>query len=411
MKCGFCESNNLHIFVDLGIMPPANAYVKANEAETYFPLRVYVCDACKLVQVQKFETPENIFLDYAYFSSISRGWQKHCREYSEMIISNCNIDKNSFVVEIASNDGCLLKNFIAKGIPVVGVEPAKNVAASAIKNGVPTFCDFFNTENAKKIINEHRQPDLIIANNVFAHTPDINDFAEGIRELLIPGGIVTFEFPGLRNLINEGQFDTIYHEHFYYYSLTIVQKILIKHGLRVFHVENLPTHGGSLRVYACHEHDQTHTINSSVENELEKEKNAGLNDLNVYLGFDKRVQQIKKNTLNYLLKCKEEGNRIVAFGAAAKGSTFLNYCGIKTDIVDYVIDETPYKQGLNMPGVQIPIYPLEKLAQDKPDIIIILPWNWKDEIAKKINFIGKNGGKAVTFIPDLQEHVFDGTML
>ena len=401
--CKLCQNELSYIFADLGTMPLANSYAKKDAAETCLPLRVYVCEKCMLVQVLDIVSPDSIFSEYSYLSSVSQGWLRHCKEYCDMMMHKYNINPGHFIVEVASNDGHLLKNFVDRSIPVLGVEPAKNIAGEAIKNGVPTLCDFFGTGAAGKIITEHRKADFILGNNVLAHVPNVNDFAGGLKLLLKEQGVITLEFPHLLNMITENQFDTIYHEHFFYFSLITVSKIMQKQKLRIFDIDELETHGGSLRVYICHENDDTHPTVVSVQNTLDKELKLGLGELETYINFGKKIQRVKRDAVRYLIGKKEDGKRIAAFGAAAKGSTFLNYCGIGRDLIDYVVDQTPYKQGLCMPGVQIPIYPVEKVFDDKPDIIVILPWNWTDDIVKKISFIEKYGGKAVTFIPGIKE--------
>ncbi|GHV33852.1 methyltransferase [Synergistales bacterium] len=402
--CRFCGELLTHVFADLGATPVSTSFVHEDEKEWIYPLCVRVCERCLLVQAQMFETPENIFSDYAYFSSISKPWLEHCRQYSDHIIKEYMLSTESFVVEIASNDGYLLQNFVEKNIPVLGVEPAKNIARQAVQNGVPTLCDFFGEEIAKKIARQHGKADLLIGNNVFAHVPNINDFVAGLKTLLGERAILTLEFPSLSAMISNNEWDTIYHEHFYYFSLIAVKTIFQRHGLRVFNVEELWTHGGSYRIYGCHAEDTSKPDRASVDAVLQKELGMGFDKIDTYMHFSELIKKTKRDTLSYLISKKNIGARIVAFGAPAKGATFLNYCGIGTDFIDYIVDETPYKQGLFMPGARIQVFPLEKLMQDRPDYVVILPWNWTDEILKKLQFMKEYGGKAVTFIPGIKEY-------
>ena len=314
------------------------------------------------------------------------------------------LNEDSFVVEVASNDGYLLKNFVECGIPVLGVEPAKNVAETARRNGVPTRCEFFGRELAERIVKEYRQADLLIGNNVLAHVPDLHDFIGGLHILLAEDGVLTMEFPHLLRLIEDCQFDTIYHEHFYYYSLLTVQHIFTHFGLTVFDVEELPTHGGSLRIYACRNESRRAVVSPNVAVVLEKEKAAHLDEMSAYQSFNQRIQQVKRDALAYLIHEKNAGKRIAAFGAAAKGNTFLNYCGIGRDFIDFVVDDTPYKQGMFLPGARIPICSRERLLEAKPDIVLILPWNWADEIVQQLDFVKQRGGDLVTLIPKLKKN-------
>lgn len=402
--CRFCGKPLTHRFADLGAMPPANAYIKEpyHDHEWLFPLCAYVCEACKLVQVEEFESPENIFEEYGYFSSVSNAWLKHCRVYCEKMRDLYHISSEKFIVEVASNDGYLLQNFKGWGNRVLGVEPAKNVAEAAKRKGINTVCKFFNEQTAKEIIRKYGKADLIVANNVLAHTPQLNDFVEGLSALLDEKGLITLEFPHLLTLIQQNEFDTIYHEHFSYFSILTLRKILAAHNLDIFQVEKLPTHGGSLRVYACHCNVQK--IDVSVDGIIREESVCGLDKMEIYDSFQAKIDQVKRNALSYLIEQKNQGKRIAAFGAAAKGSTFLNYCGIGRDIISYVVDETPYKQGLFVPGVRIPIVPFQMMCDDLPDVVVILPWNWTEEILSKLSFILNAGGKVVTFIPALMEY-------
>ena len=403
--CRSCGYPLQHIFADLGAMPPANSYVVDDScSETIFPLRVRVCDNCFLVQTEIFELPENIFSNYAYFSSISQTWLDHCKQYVDCVTAHHGLSSSSFVVEIASNDGYLLKNFLRQDISVLGVEPAQNIAAQANSDGVDTICDFFSARTAVEIAARYGKADLLIGNNVFAHVPDINDFVSGLKTMLAPKGLITLEFPDVLSMISKNEFDTIYHEHFYYFSLTAVMPIFERHDLSVFHVEKLKTHGGSYRLFICNNEDETKTPSDSIEATLEKEEVAGLKTLHPYVTFENKARKIKRDTLSYLIQKKERGEKIVAFGAPAKGATFLNYCGVGRDFIDYIIDETPYKQGLYMPGMRIPILPIERLKQDNPDCIVILPWNWTDEILAKLKNFCSCGTSVATFIPDIMEY-------
>lgn len=403
--CRFCGAQLKDVFVNLGMSPLSNAYITQSEldkGEKFYPLKAYVCSSCFLVQLQEFETPDVIFSDYAYFSSYSDTWLEHARRYTDMMIERFQYSKDALIVELASNDGYLLKNFVEKGIPVLGIEPAENVAEAAINNGIPTIAKFFGVSLAKELASENKNADLIIGNNVLAHVPDINDFVGGIKILLKPGGIVTIEFPHLLNLIEHNQFDTIYHEHFSYLSLIAVAAIFEKHGMNIFDVDEIPTHGGSLRIYGAHIDNADREISSEVPLLLEKETKAGLDDLKVYHNFSERVNKLKRTILDALIKIKNDNKKIVAYGAAAKGNTLLNFCGIRTDIIDYVVDRNPHKVGKYLPGTHIPILDVNEIKNDKPDFLFILPWNLKDEIIKQNSFIRSWGGKFIVPIPDIR---------
>lgn len=404
-KCRFCGQPLTQVFADLGTSPISNAYIQDDSfmGEKIFPLRVHVCEECKLVQAEVYETPQNIFKEYGYFSSTSQPWVQHCQQYCGQMKEKLHLNKDSFVVEIASNDGCLLKNFVKCGIPVLGVEPANNIAQMAQSQGIPTLCDFFGEQVAEQIAAKYGQADLLIGNNVLAHVPNLHDFIRGLSVLLAEDGVLTMEFPHLLKLIEECQFDTIYHEHFYYYSLLTVQRIFEHFGLTVYDAEEIPTHGGSLRIYACHSGDDK-KISSAVEYILEKECAKQLDSLQGYQDFNKRIQQLKRDALTYLIEQKNIGKRIAAFGAPAKGNTFLNFCGIGRDFIDFTVDDTPYKQGMFLPGSRIPIYPREKLMEEKPDIVLILPWNWADAIAPQLDFVKRYGGEIITLIPELRKY-------
>jgi 2-polyprenyl-3-methyl-5-hydroxy-6-metoxy-1,4-benzoquinol methylase len=404
-KCRFCQIPLTQTFVDLGMSPLANSYLKPEQiscAEKFYPLHAYVCSNCYLVQLEEFESPEHIFSDYAYFSSFSDSWLKHCQEYSEKIIQQLNLNQESKVIEIASNDGYLLQYFYDKNIPVLGIEPAANVAKVAQEKGINTTVCFFGQETAKKIVSQGHQADLLMANNVLAHVPDINDFVAGMKIILKSTGVITVEFPHLLNLINYNQFDTIYHEHFSYLSLVTVEKIFNHHGLNIFDVEQLTTHGGSLRIYGCHQEDTTKISQERVTNLKQLELAKGLDNLIVYQNFSEQVKETKRKVLDFLIKVKREGKTIVAYGAPAKGNTLLNYCGIKTDFLDFTVDRSPYKQGLYLPGTHIPIKNPDEIKTIKPDYVMILPWNLQTEIMEQMSYIKEWGGKFIIPIPELE---------
>ena len=401
-KCRFCGSPLEHTFVDLGVSPLANAFVKpegVHGMEPCFPLHAYVCDRCFLVQLEEYESPKNIFEDYVYFSSFSESWLEHCARYADKMIDELGLDKTSSVVEIASNDGYLLQFFKKRKVPVLGVEPAKNVALAAIEKGIPTEMAFFGAERAEQMRSRGISADLMVANNVLAHVPDVNDFIEGFDILLKPDGVATFEFPHLLELMEEVQFDTIYHEHFSYLSLSVAKKIFEAHGLEVFHVEKLPTHGGSLRLYIQHAGGSRPMMNSIADVEKQEEK-FGLKTLETYQRFSEKVKSLKRDLLSLLIAMKNDKKTIVAYGAAAKGNTLLNYCGIRTDFIDYVVDRNPHKQGLLLPGSRIPVYDTEKIRETRPDYILILPWNLKEEITGQMSFVRDWGGRFIVPVPE-----------
>lgn len=403
--CRFCNSELKYQFVSLGLSPLSNSYLKKeqlNKREPFYGLELYVCDNCFLVQLEEFESPEHIFGNYAYFSSYSDTWLKHVKDYVNKMINNFNINSNSFVVEIASNDGYLLQYFLKKKIPVLGIEPANNVAEYAIEKGIPTEIKFFSAELAKQLLSEGKQADLLLGNNVLAHVPNLNDFVGGMKLLLKPNGLITMEFPHLMRLIDDVLFDTIYHEHFSYFSFLTAEKVFAFYGLTLFDVEELPTHGGSLRIYAKHKEDNTKPISGRVIELCQREKNAGYLDINHYLNFQKKVKEVKLNILDFLIQAKKDGKKITGYGAPAKGNTLLNYCGIKTDFIDYTVDRSPHKQGSYLPGSRIPIYAPDKIKETKPDYIFILPWNLKDEIMEQMSFIREWGGKFVIPIPEVK---------
>jgi SAM-dependent methyltransferase len=405
-RCRFCEDRLTHTFVDLGVSPLANSYLSAsdlNREERFFPLHVFVCDACLLVQLEEFENPENIFSDYAYFSSYSESWLRHARAFVEETAVRLRLGPDSLVLELASNDGYLLQYFVEKGIPVLGVEPARNVAEAAREKGIETITEFFGRRLAGRLIEEGRRPDLLVGNNVLAHVPALNDFVSGMARVLKPSGVISLEFPHLMRLIEENQFDTIYHEHFSYFSLLAAEKVFAAHGLRIFDVEELPTHGGSLRIFACHVADARATT-GNVEDLRRSEIDSALHRAEGYEAFQQRVRHTKRRLLRFLIEAKEEGKSIAAYAAAAKGNTLLNYCGIRTDFVDYVVDRSPHKQGRYLPGSHIPILPPERLEETRPDYVLILAWNLKDEIMESMANVRSWGGKFVTPIPEVTVH-------
>jgi SAM-dependent methyltransferase len=369
------------------------------QPEVYYPLHAYVCENCFLVQLDQYESAEKIFGDYPYFSSYSDSWLKHCEEYCESMRRRFGLNEQSFVVEVASNDGYLLQYLVRHQVPVLGIEPAANVAKVAVEKGVPTLARFFGTRLATEIATKGNFADLIIGNNVLAQVPDLNDFVEGLRILLKPHGILTLEFPHLLQLIDRNEFDTIYHEHFSYFSFLTAVRILDSHGLRVFNVEELPTHGGSLRISACRTEDSTRRIEPSVTKLLDKEKSAGLNRVEGYASFASQVKQTKFALLDFLLNAAKQGKTVVGYGAPGKSATLLHYCGIGKDLIAYTVDRSPHKQGRFLPGSHIPIYHPDRIRETKPDYVVILPWNLKDEIVDQLRFIREWGGRFVVPIP------------
>lgn len=404
LTCRFCHQELSRTFVDLGSTPLANSYLREERdiaAEKSYPLHARVCENCFLVQVEDVVPAEDIFSDYAYFSSFSSSWVEHAKAYSEKLIEKLGLGKDSLVAEIASNDGYLLKHFVAKDIPVLGIEPAANVAKAAEKVGVKTEVAFFGVETATRLAKNGLQADLMAANNVMAHVPDINDFIGGVPVLLGEEGVFTIEFPHLLNLIEKVQFDTIYHEHYSYLSLLTVEKILTAHGLRVFDVEELPTHGGSLRVFACHKSAQKYTDTAGLNALREKEAAAGLDTIGAYQNFTPRVEKVRDDLLAFLKTAKADGKNVAGYGAAAKGNTLLNYCGVGPELIDFVVDRNPEKQGTLLPGSHIPVFAPEKIATEKPDYVLILPWNLADEISSEMAEIKGWGGQFVIPIPEL----------
>jgi 2-polyprenyl-3-methyl-5-hydroxy-6-metoxy-1,4-benzoquinol methylase len=385
--------------------PLANSYVspdKANAMEPFYPLHAYVCTQCWLVQLQMYETGEHIFSDYAYFSSFSDSWLAHAKAYTEKMRSRFGLGAGSQVIEIASNDGYLLQYFKAAGVPVLGVEPAKNVADEAIKKGIPTVVKFFGEQTARELVAEGKTADLLLGNNVLAHVPGLNDFVKGMKIVLEPAGVITMEFPHLQKLVDECQFDTIYHEHFSYFSFITVEQVFAKHGITLFDVEELPTHGGSLRIYGRHSEDTGKPVGERVVALREREKRLGYAGLELYRSFSQKVMATKRDILEFMIKVKRDGKTVVGYGAPAKGNTLLNYCGVRTDMIDYTVDRSPHKQGHFLPGTRIPIYGPEKIRETKPDYVVILPWNLKDEIVQQMAHIREWGGRFVVMIPEVK---------
>ncbi len=404
-RCRFCRTPLEHTFVDLGVSPLSNSYLDPEDLsrmEPFYPLHVYVCSECFLVQLEEMSSPEEIFNDYAYFSSFSESWLEHARLFAEMAAGRFNLDNSSRVVEIGSNDGYLLRYFMEKEIPVLGIEPASNVAEAARDKGIETLDRFFNRDLAGELAAEGKQADLVVGNNVLAHIPDTNDLMQGLRALLKPGGVISLEFPHLLSLIEENQFDTIYHEHYSYFSLTTAERIFRAHGMLLFDAELLETHGGSLRIYACREDNAACRRTERREELLASEEQKGFKNLNTYRQFERRVRETKYAILKFMIRAKEEGNKICCYGAPAKGNTLLNYCGIGPEFVDYTVDLNPHKQGHYLPGSRIPIYAPARIFETKPDYLVILPWNLKKEIMGQMEGIRKWGGKFVTLIPDVE---------
>jgi len=408
--CTACGAPLTEAFADLGMQPPCQAFVSpaiAASMEPFYPLIAYVCSECFLVQAPSSVAPDEIFTDYAYFSSFSTSWLDHAARYVAMATRRFGLDGDSFVIEMASNDGYLLRNFVERQIPCLGIEPAVNVAKAAAEVGVPTMTEFFTTALGRKLASEGVTADLMIGNNVLAQCPDLEDFIGGVAEVLKPDGVLTLEFPHLVRLIEGRQFDTIYHEHFYYFSLMTVEALLGRHGLRVFDVEELPTHGGSIRVYGCRVNG-AHETTERVPVMQAMEREYGLGSLERYQAFQQEVLQAKRSALRFLIDAKEAGKRVVGYGAAGKGNTLLNYCGIRTDFLDYLVDLNPVKQGLLATGSRIPVAGPERLRADRPDYVVIMPWNLKDEIAEQHSYIREWGGRFVTFLPDVRVLGDDG---
>lgn len=393
--CRSCNGKLLDCFCDLGATPPANAYLKKIDGkETFFPLQAYVCRSCFLVQLGQFQTPREIFGEYFYFSSYSSSWMAHAKEYVEKITAELNLGATSKVIEVASNDGYLLQHFLGQKIPILGIEPAENVAKAANERGIPTISEFFGIQLAQTLKKQGESADLLIGNNVLAHVPDLHDFVSGLKHLLASDGVITLEFPHLLNLIENNQFDTIYHEHFSYFSLLSLEKVFSVHGLSLFDVEELPTHGGSLRVYLQHV-DGRRTVRNRVDLLRVKERRFGLENLETYSRFSKRVEAVKDQLVATLRKYKALGKSVVGYGAPAKGNTLLNYCKITTDLLPFTVDINPHKQGRFLPGSRIPIYDVGKIAQFRPDYVLVLPWNLEAEITEQLSYIQNWGGKLL----------------
>jgi SAM-dependent methyltransferase len=403
--CRFCGTKLRYSLVDLGMSPLCESYVsldKANQMEAFYPLHVYVCDNCYLAQLEQYVSAEEIFNEYAYFSSYSDSWLEHASRYTDMIVGRLGLDGASTVMELASNDGYLLQYFVRKGIRAIGVEPAANVAAAAEKKGVPTVVKFFGRETARELAARHGQVDLLIGNNVLAQVPDLNDFVGGMKTVLKPRGVITLEFPHLMRLMSENQFDTIYHEHFSYFSFLTAEKIFARHELALFDVEELPTHGGSLRIYGRHAGDGGRAVSGRVAEMRKREEDAGFRRMETYGRFGEQVKETKRKLLEFLIRAKREGKSVAGYGAPGKGNTLLNYCGVRTDFLDYTVDRNPYKQGKLLPGTHIPILHPDKIRETRPDYLLILPWNFKEEIMAQMSGIREWGGKFVVPIPEVR---------
>jgi hypothetical protein len=403
--CRFCARPLELTFVDLGLSPLANSYPGPEDLdrpETFYPLHAYLCDGCFLVQLPEVQAPEAIFTDYAYFASYSTSWLRHAEAFAKRAVERFRLGPQSRVVEIASNDGYLLQYFQAAGVPVQGIEPAGNVAAAAEAKGIPTLVRFFGRELAEELAGRGERADLLVGNNVLAHVPALNDFVAGLTVALAPGGAITLEFPHLLRLLAEHQFDTVYHEHYSYFSFTTVRRVFAAHGLTLFDVEELPTHGGSLRIYARHEGEAEPAVGERVAELLAREEAAGLLDPATYRSFAERVRATKRRFLRFLLDAQEAGARVAGYGAPAKGNTLLNYCGVGPDLLDYTVDLSPHKQGRYLPGTRIPIHAPDRLRATRPDYVLILPWNLKDEIVEQMADVRGWGGRFVVAIPALE---------
>ncbi len=402
-QCRLCGNTVDHTFANLGMSPLCESFVppdRVDEMESFYPLHALVCGKCFLVQLKEYVNPKNIFEEYAYFSSYSTSWVSHAKAYAEMIINRLGLGGDSLVVELASNDGYLLQHFLPFGVPVLGVEPAANVAKTAIRKGIPTEVDFFGVRLAKDLVARVGQADLIAGNNVLAQVPDLNDFVAGIRLLLKPEGIITLEFPHLQRLIEENQFDTIYHEHFSYFSLLTIETLAARHDLKIIDIEELPTHGGSLRVYLAHERSSRQPT-GAVAALIEREERLGFRNLDTYSTFGEQVKRTKRRLLSFLVEAKEQGKTICGYGAPGKGNTLLNYCGIGPDFLEFTVDRNPYKLGRFTPGMRIPILSIDAIDAAKPDLVLILPWNLKDEIISQMRHIADWGAKFVVPIPEV----------
>jgi hypothetical protein len=402
--CRFCGAALQHTFCDLGLSPLSNAFVRPDDlarGEMFHPLHAFVCDACFLVQLEEFESPSRIFSDYVYFSSYSDSWLAHCRAYAAEITAELGLGTQSLVTEVASNDGYLLRFFAERGVPVLGIEPADNVAEVARTQGIETISRFFGRALARELVASGRRADLLVGNNVLAHVPDINDFVAGLQIVLAPEGTLTMEFPHLLRLIEDVQFDTIYHEHFSYLSLLAVERIFATHRLAITDVRQLPTHGGSLRIYATHD-ARGLSPSPAVPALRALERDAGLDRIDTYTRFAARVEACKRSVLRFLIDAREAGQTVVGYGAPAKGNTLLNYCGVRSDLLAYTVDRSPHKQGLFLPGTRIPVYAPEHIPETRPDYVLILPWNLREEITSQLAFIRAWGGRFVTPVPEIR---------
>jgi hypothetical protein len=403
-KCRMCNAPLTTTFVDLGMSPLCESvlsYAQIDQMEPFFPLHVLVCNNCFLVQLREYIKPESIFTEYDYFSSYSTSWVEHARQYCEMVQERLNLGPSSQVYEIASNDGYLLQHFVRQGIPATGIEPAANVAAAACEKNIPTLVEFFGLDLARRLVSEGKRADLIIGNNVLAQVPDLNDFVGGLAIFLRPEGVITLEFPHLEHLIDQNQFDTIYHEHFSYFSFVTIDRLAKHHGLKVFDVEHLSTHGGSLRAYLCRA-DAAYAPSPSVGALLAHERHRGFDDIRTYARFSPNVHQTKRQLLSFLIELKDKGAKVCGYGAPGKGNTLLNYCGVGTDFLDFTVDRNPYKHGLYTPGMHIPIYPVSAIDDARPDYLLILPWNLKQEIIQQMRHVGDWGCKFIVAIPNIE---------
>jgi SAM-dependent methyltransferase len=404
-RCRLCGEPLRSTLVDLGMSPLCESYVAAeqlNQMEPFYPLHALVCEQCFLVQLGDYVTADHIYSEYAYFSSYSDSWLQHAREYVEMITDRLRLGPQSLVIELASNDGYLLQNFVKKAIPVLGIDPAANIAPHAIRKGVPTLVRFFGVETAREVLAQGKQADLLLGNNVLAHVPALNDFVAGMKLLLKPGGVITMEFPHLLRLMEGNQFDTIYHEHFSYFSFVTAEKTFARHGLTIFDVEEIRPHGGSLRIYARHADDQAKAVGPKVVELRQRERDLGFERLETYDRFGEQVKETKRKLLEFLISARRAGKTVAGYGAPGKGNTLLNYCGIRTDFLAYTVDRNPYKQGKFLPGTHIPIFAPEKILETKPDYVLILPWNLKDEISRQLAYIREWGGRFVVPIPQAE---------
>ena len=403
--CRFCDAPLQHTFVDLGMSPLCESWLSANELnhmEPFYPLHAYVCDRCFLVQVNEYVSGEKIFGgEYAYFSSFSSSWLAHAKRYVDNIVPRLGLSEQSQVVEVASNDGYLLQHFVERGIPALGIEPAENCADAAREKGVTCRCLFFGVDTAQMLRDEGLRADLLLGNNVLAHVPDLNDFVAGIKILLADDGVNTMEFPHLMRQVEGNQFDQIYQEHYCYFSLVTIEQVFRAHGLTIFDVEELPTHGGSIRIYTRHAEDDSKPVTPAVQALLQQELDAGYDQLDIYLSFTEKVIEVKHRLLEFLIQARRDGKRVAGYGAPGKAATLLNYCGVREDLIEYTVDRNPYKHGRYMPGVRIPVFAPEKLAETKPDYILILPWNLKDEIIEQLAYARQWGAQFVVPIPEV----------